>query len=120
MFDRHWAFWAPLIVNLCVTGSEIRSLFIKYPIVNFNELLSSWNSLAEQFGDNHKLAKKHSKTNRIELGKVASGLWVSPGATRCYLRFKTLILQFVVSGLSSIRQTNLDVEKNCRQKHCYE
>ena len=30
--------------------------------------------------DNHKLAKKHSKTNRIELGKVASGLWVSPGA----------------------------------------
>ena len=36
----------------------------------------------EQFGDNHKvkLRKKPSKTNGIELGKIASGLWVSSGA----------------------------------------
>ena len=39
------------------------------------------NSLG-QFGDNHKvkLGKKRSKTNGVELGEMASGLWVSPGA----------------------------------------
>ena len=32
----------------------------------------------KKFGDNHKvrLGKKRSKTNGVELGKVASGLWV--------------------------------------------
>ena len=34
------------------------------------------------FGDNHKvkLGKNRSKTNGVKLSKMASGLWVSPGA----------------------------------------
>ena len=36
----------------------------------------------QKFGDNHKvkLGRKRSKTNDVELGEMASGLWVSPGA----------------------------------------
>ena len=39
--------------------------------------------MREQFWDNHKvkLGRKPSKTNGIKLGEMASGLWVSPGAS---------------------------------------
>ena len=48
------------------------------PVTNSEKV---WKSL-EKFGDNDKvrLGKKRSKTNGVELGKVASGLWVYPGA----------------------------------------
>ena len=52
------------------------------------ELEKVWGQ-RKKFGDNHKvrLGKKRSKTNGVELGKVASGLWVYPGAIslpRCH------------------------------------